>query len=195
MTEPARATEQGSAGTDVAFEALYAAHHRAVLAHCSGRSSRPDAWDAASEVFVVAWRRFDEVPTSAEARPWLLAVAYRVLANQRRSTSRRRRLLQRSTTTEADVQAMPDVQLIRNEEEAEVIRALSKLRPADREIIQLALWEELPPVEIAEILGISRDAVDQRFSRAKKRLAKQLDKETSITGRATRLTSEEGGAT
>lgn len=195
MTEPARASQSQGITTDAAFEALYAAHHRAVLGYCSRRASRADAWDAVSEVFVVAWRRFDEVPPSSEARPWLLGVAYRVLANQRRSTTRRRRLLQRAAATETDTTSLPDVQLIRSEEEAEVISALSQLRPPDREILQLALWEELPPVEIAGILGISRDAVDQRFSRAKKRLAKQLDKQPLITGRATRSTTEEGGAT
>ena len=49
-------------GTDVPFERLYAVHHRAVLAYCARRVSRWDAWDAAAEVFVVAWRRIEDIP-------------------------------------------------------------------------------------------------------------------------------------
>lgn len=173
------------------FEALYEEHHRTILACCARRASRADAWDAAPEVFLVAWRRFDQVPPPDEARAWLIGVAYKVLANQRRGERRRRRLLQRAGRTSVDSAGLPEVQLIRNEEEAEVVRALSNLRSTDREIIQLSLWEELSPVVIAEVLGISRAAVDQRYARAKQRLAKELDRQTK--GRAT--PSRKGGVT
>lgn len=182
-------------GRNAAFEALYSAHHRTVLAYCARRASRSDAWDAASEVFVVAWRRFGDVPETDEARAWVLGVAYRTLANQRRSEQRRRRLIQRAARAGDDTAPLPDTQLIRNEEEAEIIAALSRLRPADREILRLTLWEELSPADIAVALSISRAAVDQRYSRAKRRLARELNQPTMIQGRATRITHEEGGAT
>lgn len=184
-----------SSDEKAAFEMLYTAHHRAVLAYCARRTSQSDAWDAASEVFVVAWRRLDTVPPVDEARPWLLGVAYRVLANQRRSRRRNLRLIQKATTDTYAEPPLPDRQLIRNEEEREVIEALTRLRPKDREILQARLWEELSPAEVAEILGISRAAVDQRYSRAKKRLAGALEGRTMFAGRATRTTREEGGAT
>lgn len=76
-----------------------------------------------------------------------------------------------------------------------MIAALDQLRAADREIIQLALWDELPRAEIAATLGIGRDAVDQRLSRAKRRLARLLDRRARITGRATPETRARGGAT
>ncbi len=194
MAERTRDKAKRSTGKDAAFEALYTAHHRTVLAYCSRRASRSDAWDAASEAFVVAWRRFEDVPPSDEARAWLLGVAYRVLANQRRSVQRRRRLFQRAEKTDHG-ELLPDDQLIRNEEEAEVISALSRLRPPDREIIQLTLWEELSPTDIADLLGISRAAVDQRYSRAKRRLAGELARQTQVKRRATGITRAEGGAT
>jgi RNA polymerase sigma-70 factor (ECF subfamily) len=90
---------------------------------------------------------------------------------------------------------MPDEQLLRNEEDREVIEALSRLSRTDREIVQLALWEELSPSEIATVLGISRDAVDQRFYRAKKRLARRLDGDRFVTRRATQAVAREGGGT
>ena len=65
--------------------------------------------------------------------------------------------------TDSIVSSLADEPIIRNEEEAEVIASLSRLRDADKEILQLSLWEELNPEEIAGILGISRNAVDQRY--------------------------------
>ncbi len=73
----------------------------------------------------------------------------------------------------------PEVQLVRQEEAAEVLDALGRLRARDQEIIQLALWEELKPAEIAQVLGISRPAVDQRLYRARQRLARDLNRQAS----------------
>ena len=190
MTEQPRT--EGSTG-DVDFDALYRSQHRAVLAYCARRASRADAWDAASDVFLVAWRRLDDVPPGEEATAWLLGIAYRVLANQRRSASRSRRLFRRMAATDSIVSSLADEPIIRNEEEAEVIASLSRLRDADKEILQLSLWEELNPEEIAGILGISRNAVDQRYLRAKKRLSREMDRKSTIKGRATHMTSRKGG--
>jgi RNA polymerase sigma factor (sigma-70 family) len=176
------------------FERLYASHHRDVLAYCARRTSRPDAWDAAAEVFVVAWRRLDEVPPSDEERAWLLGVAYRVLANQRRAERRRRRLGRRAAGVAGETVPSPDELLVRTEESQRVIDALARLRGPDREIIQMTLWEELTPAEIAEALGISRGAVDQRFYRAKRRLASELQRRRALGGSATQVTMEKGGS-
>ena len=162
-----------STGREIPFERLYAAHHRAVLAYCARRCPRWDAWDAAAEVFVVA---------------------FRVLANQRRAAGRRARLFERASRDRAWA-PMPDEQLLRNEEDRELIEALSRLSRTDREIIQLNLWEELSPGEIAMVLRISRDAVDQRYSRAKQRLARELDPQRFMRRRATQPIAKEGGGT
>jgi RNA polymerase sigma-70 factor, ECF subfamily len=176
------------------FERLYSMHHHTVLAYCARRCSRSDAWDAASEVFLVALRRPDQVPPPEEALAWLLGVAYRVLANQWRSQRRRRSLAAKAAGMAGEADPHPDEVLIRSEEATEVLEALARLRPADREVIQLTLWEELSPTEIAEVLGISRPAVDQRYSRAKKRLARELSGQGFITRRATQVRTEKGGA-
>lgn len=176
------------------FEVLYREHYRDVLSYCARRASRADAWDAAAEVFVVALRRFDDVPRGEGALPWLFGIARRVLANQRRSSERKRRLLRKTSTTERVTGYLPDEPVIRHEEQAEVLEALRALKPIDREIIQLTLWEELSPVEIADLLRISRGAVDKRYSRAKQRLARQLRYRTGVMKDATRIMPEKGGA-
>lgn len=94
----------------------------------------------------MAWRRFADVPESDEARAWLLGVAYRVLAN-RRSASRRRMLLQKVARRGSNPALLSDEPVVRREEEAEAIAALSRLRAADREVLLLSLWEEPPQLK------------------------------------------------
>ena len=67
--------------TDARFEALYRAHVHEVHGYCLRRTSTEEAKDATSEVFVVAWHRFDDVPDGDESLPWLYGVARNVLAN------------------------------------------------------------------------------------------------------------------
>jgi DNA-directed RNA polymerase specialized sigma24 family protein len=68
------------------FDEIYQAHGRAILGYALRRTSIDAAQDIAAETFLVAWRRIDEVPK--EPLPWLLGVARRILANQRRSATR-----------------------------------------------------------------------------------------------------------
>ena len=75
------------------FELLYAKHAPAVKAYVLRRGEASTADDVVAEVFVVCWRRFEEVP--ADPLPWLLGVARRVLSTQRRGERRRGALYER----------------------------------------------------------------------------------------------------
>jgi RNA polymerase sigma-70 factor, ECF subfamily len=78
------------------FELLFERHRRSVLGYALRRVDEPaDAADVLAETFLVAWRRLGGVPEGDDARPWLLAVARRVLANQRRGERRRDSLAER----------------------------------------------------------------------------------------------------
>ena len=57
----------------VDVEALFAAHHRELHRFAARRVGPDDAQDVVADVFVVAWRRRDDVPDGA-ARAWLFAV-------------------------------------------------------------------------------------------------------------------------
>lgn len=140
----------------------------------------------------MAWRRIEDVPPGDQARAWLFGVAYRVLSNQRRSAARRMRLAERAAMSGV-APRWPDEVVIQSEEAAEVNQALKRLRPIDREILQLTLWEDLAPMEIAEVLGVSRAAVDQRYSRAKRRLARELDLDRNVARRAIQVTTRRKG--
>lgn len=66
----------GDVDRRAAFESLFAGTHMALLAYAVRRVSQPsDAADVVADAFLVAWRRIDEAPAGAEARPWMFGVA------------------------------------------------------------------------------------------------------------------------
>lgn len=154
------------------FEELYERHFRDVLAYCLRRGPVDDAYDTANEVLAIAWRRIYDVPRGDAARPWLFVVAKRVLHRRWRSTHRFRRLASKAAEAQSTSLLDPEAVVVQHAEYDAVLEAASHLNARDREVLNLAAWEGLPHREIAEVLGCSIAAVDQRLHRAKQRLAK-----------------------
>lgn len=175
------------------FEALYAAHAPAVRAYVLRRIDPATADDVLSEVFLVAWRRLDEVP--AEPRLWLLGTARRVLANQRRSTARWLALHQQLSTDRTTAHTAADLSggavdaahavdrdlgsAASGAADHGVLRALAALRDTDREALLLIGWDDLKPREAAEVVGIPAPAFSMRLSRARRRFAQLLEDEAT----------------
>ena len=146
------------------FDELFAAHGPAVLAYALRRTATPpDAEDAVSETFMVAWRRLREVPAAEGALPWLYGVCRRVLANQRRGDRRRWRLVDK-VGRRANAVASPDLP-----EPGPALDALARLRSDDQELLRLVAWEQLTHAEIGAVLGITVNAVAIRLYRARQR--------------------------
>ena len=112
------------------FDAVFTSHCSDIVAYCGWRAaSASDAHDAAAEVFLIAWRRLDELPEGDAARVWLYATARRVIANQRRSTRRQAALYERLALHDPSwVQEAPSSDL----EEALVHEAIRRLGPTAR---------------------------------------------------------------
>lgn len=176
VPQPAKiATMNLEQGAEATFRRLYDTHYDEVLAYCLRRTSRSDAHDATSEVFLTAWRKIDELPDGNNVRSWLFGVAYRVIGHQWRSHSRYGLLKRKVAGMLRPAEPGPATVVVRRAEDRRVLDAAGRLRPTDQEILRLAGWEQLPHSDIAEILGISVAAVDQRFHRAKRRLAREYD--------------------
>jgi len=164
------------------FEQVFDQNLRAVYGFVLRRAGTLDVDDAVAEVFLVAWRRIDDVP--ADAKPWLLGVARRVLANQRRAAGRRASLLER---TRAEVDHAP----VEAPDAPPILRALRRVSSRDREILMLIAWDGVTVEEAAAVLGCSRGAAKVRFHRAKRRLGRVLaDLERDETSPGTRLRLE-----
>lgn len=147
------------------FDALFAAHREGIVSYCTWRTrSTSDAQDAAGDVFLIAWRRIDELPEGDAARVWLYATARRVIANHRRSLRRRAKLQERLVLEAAVPQPAPQ-----DAAEALVHEALSRLGARDREVLLLAEWEGLSPTEIAAVVGCLTVTARGRLHRARRR--------------------------
>jgi RNA polymerase sigma-70 factor (ECF subfamily) len=157
------------------LEELHAAHYGAVRAYALRRTDPHAAQEVVAEVFVVAWRRLDDVPT--DALPWLFGVARRVLANQRRGAARRDALHDRLAEQAAIETPSPPTRDPLDRlagDAAHVHAALARLTDRDREALLLVAWEGLEPAVAARAYGCSRATFAVRLHRARRRLAAAL---------------------
>ncbi|MFD9884662.1 RNA polymerase sigma factor [Streptomyces alboflavus] len=155
------------------FKELFEAHYEHVLRFAARRVEHEAAGDVAAETFLVAWRRFAEVPSAGdEALPWLYAVARRVLANQRRGDRRGERLTARIGGVDPP-RAGPD-------HAGDVVgvlhlrQALGTLSARDRETLLLVGWDGLDVADAAQVVGCGRRTFAVRLHRARRRLARAL---------------------
>lgn len=163
------------------FEAIYRAHSGAVRTYASRRAGSQMADDAVADVFVVAWRRLDDVPE--DALPWLFAVARRVLANKRRAISRDTAL---RTRIAGEQMTQPHSGSLTAERDAAVLEALARLSDRDREALLLVAWDGLTPTRAARALEMAPNTFSARLSRARRRFQLELD---AITHRSVRRRS------
>lgn len=159
---------------DQRFRELYQRYQRPVLGYFLRRTDATLARDGAADTFLVAWRRIDDVPDGERALLWLLGVARKVLANQRRSRDRFRAVGEKLAGLGDSPIPTPEAIVVRRAEDEAMLQAVARLRPEDQELLRLATWEEFPHADIAEILGTSPHAVGQRLYRITKRLAREL---------------------
>lgn len=181
----------GVPSADARFKALFNAHHRNIHAYCLRRLPTDDANEAASEVFLVAWRRFEKIPES-EQLMWLYGVARNVVRNLQRSARRQIRLSAKANSVAPTPQDGPEIQVIRSEEHEEVAMAMETLKEPDRELLQLKVWEGLSNDQVATVLGITKRAVEGRYTRALSKLSKQLERGIQASGSP--FSAERGGA-
>jgi RNA polymerase sigma-70 factor (ECF subfamily) len=170
-----RRTDTTNAADCERFELLFDRHRRAVLGYALRRVDQPaDAADVLAETFLVAWRKLDDVPAGSAALPWLLAVARRVLANQRRGARRRGGLAERLRGELTAAVPRHGAVPAGDSEQGRLAAALARLPESDRELILLVGWEELEPSQIAVVLGIQPETVRTRLHRARARLREAL---------------------
>lgn len=152
------------------FGALYEECYPRVLAYCARRRDADLARDVAADVFLVAWRRFDDVPV--DPLPWLITIAQNCLRDHARSGRRRERLQARMTTTRGEAISPDPADAVT--EHALVHDALAQLGQDDQEILRLVAWEDLSTAQLAAVLRCSTAAARVRLHRARKRFRRAL---------------------
>lgn len=151
------------------FETLYAEYYGRVLGYVLRRAPASVAADVVADVFLVVWRRLDQVPE--EPLPWLLGVARRTLANERRGGRRRTALVDALKETSGEARG---VETTVGRELHTLAVAFERLGETDRELLRLIAWDELTTREAATVLGTSHTACRVRLHRLRRRLAREL---------------------
>jgi RNA polymerase sigma-70 factor (ECF subfamily) len=144
------------------FEALFRAQYPAVARYVRRRAEPANVDDLVNEVFLVAWRRLDQVP--GDPGPWLLGVARNVLGTYIRGARRVRALHERLASVH--VQLTDTDPAIAG---TAVATALGRLRPQDCEALMLVNWEGLTPSQAARALGERPATFRVRLHRARSR--------------------------
>jgi RNA polymerase sigma-70 factor (ECF subfamily) len=131
-----------------------------------------EARDAAQETFARALARLRTYDPERPFRVWIFAIA----ANLVRDLLRRRRPGPMGADLEdslADL-SLPELPALRAEDRGRILAAVDRLSPDLRLVVALHFQQDLPPVEIAEILDISPNAARLRLYRALHALRKDL---------------------
>jgi RNA polymerase sigma-70 factor (ECF subfamily) len=121
------------------------------------------AQDAVQDAFLAAWRTaaaFD--PARGNASTWLLTLVHRRAVDLVRREERRRADVIDESTPVASGEATDEAAEIRAERRA-VQAALARLRPDQREALELAYYGGLSQSQLAERLGVPLGTVKSRM--------------------------------
>lgn len=165
---PAQEGEEAAAFRQI-FEAMY----DDLVRFTERRVAEAAVDDVVADTFLVAWRRFDELPADpAELRTWLFAVARRTLANANRGRRRSQAVAVRVASQPA---RRDDDDAAHVAQRVDLARAFRRLSSRDQEALALVAWDGLTPTEAARALEITPSAFSVRLSRARRRLREHLE--------------------
>lgn len=125
--------------------------------------SRQDAEDICQSIFLRLLDRKNPLEEGKE-KAWLLTCTANACKNHLKNFWRQ------------NVQEMDESIIFTNETNQELWSAVGSLAPKYRAVIHLYYYEGYRQDEIAEILNISRTAVQTRMSRAREQLRKELSR-------------------
>lgn len=170
-----------------AFGVLYDRHCDAIFRYLARRlDSRELAEDLLSTVFLEAWRgRSRARPDTGSPLPWLFGIARMTLRRNTRTAIRARRALARLTADGVQADHADGVveALDREADARRVLLAFRRLRQIDQDVIELCLWQGFDYESAAVSLGVPVGTVKSRLSRARARLQKAFDEQTTKESR------------
>src|SRR5215470_12702282 len=163
--------EQIAAGSKPAMQTLFARHrtyvYRWLLRFVSNQTL---AEDLLSEVFLDVWRQAGRFECRSSVSTWLMSIArYKALSARRRRTEAE--LDEKIAATVADPADDPEVALQEKDQDKQLRRALIRLSPEHRKVIDLVYYHEKSVDEVAHILDVPLATVKTRMFYARKKLA------------------------
>ncbi|WP_427132754.1 RNA polymerase sigma factor [Pseudarthrobacter sp. S9] len=151
---------------ELAFIAIHKDSYPRVFRYVRRRVESAElAEELAADVFRVVWQKWGDEPRTDTA--WLLTVARNLIGNAYRSRDRQLALQDKLRTAAV-------TRFGEESEDLVVQDALAALRENERDILQLAYWDELSIAEIAGVLRCSESAAKVRLHRARGAFRKQM---------------------
>ena len=142
--------------------------------------------DVAQEAYLTAFAKSDEFTRGGDFAAWVCQIARRQIANERRTETRRRRIVSEGITAHllahAATQPEPSAVHIRNEELTALRNCVDELPEQSQLLIRERYLEEVPPTVIATRMGSSSNQVRQRLLRLRRLLSDCVEKQFGDIG-------------
>jgi RNA polymerase sigma factor (sigma-70 family) len=153
-----------------AVEDLYRRHVGEVYRYAYAMlGNRADAEDVAQTTFMNALHALERGQRPRKPSSWLLAIAHNVVRQRFRQAQAR----------PIEVELSSELAGVERDESGptveEMVKALGRIPPLQREAIVLREFEGRPYAEIARILGITTSALETLLFRARRSLAEELE--------------------
>lgn len=170
-------------GEEVAFHELVSRYQGKLSLYLRHLTlGREEAEDLVQDVFMKAYRALESFDGRRKFSPWIYRIAHNEAVNYLKRKSRRRMvswedISDSQSELEAAHLSETPAELWADEEERErVRRAIGGLSDPYREVLILRYYLDKSYAEMSEILGKPENTVASTLSRAKKKLAQQLDR-------------------
>jgi len=163
--------ERIAAGNKLAMQALFARHRTSVYRWLLRLVSNETlAEDLLSEVFLDVWRQAGRFECRSSVSTWLMSIArHKALsARRRRTEAELDEKIAVALTAPGDD---PEVALQEKDRDELLRRALTRLSPEHRQVIDLVYYHEKSVNEVAQILDVPSATVKTRMFYARKKLA------------------------
>lgn len=134
---------------------------RLLTALCCG--DRMTADDLAQDTLLKAYVQIDSLKDAEKFRAWLMKIAYTTFLNSRRA-------LKQTEPVDNAIGLMTDSTADNSFDYQELYSALNRLTPMERTSVTLYYIEGYAIKEVAEIIGVSPEAVKQHIYRGRQHL-------------------------
>lgn len=164
--------ERARAGDEAAFAAIYEKYERPIYSlvyRLMGNAE--DAFDITQDVFVKAYKALGKTNPELNLSAWL----HRIASNACMDVLRRRKIVrwlpwdpaEHTNITPASENDEPEYRVVSRQTKEQVQAVLNKMNERYRLCLVLREYQDLSCEEIADVLGISRQAVKSTLFRAR----------------------------
>lgn len=169
-------------GDEDAFCEFYAAYkNRLIYFAMRFLKSREYAEDIFQDAFAVVWQGRRFINPDASFSAYLYTIVRNRILNQLRDLSNQDKLREQILSQAVNYTNETKDEIIANDLRQFISRALQQLTPRQREIFQMSRERQMSHREIAEVLGISVNTVQESISISLRTLRTYLEKNSIVS--------------